>query len=281
MKHNIMNRTYRAILAVMMCAVISLPLSARRTDDPGDRNLREVVEDAVSAKIRKAKENAQRKITKIDTVTAGTVIYSGKGTVNTNMEVDTTISDSGVCEMTDTAGTLTDFGVIEPDDMEAEMDWGNNVSESALSRLAGTLVTIFTVVAPAVASIIFFLFILGLVWIVSRSKAERERRQMEVMERAIEHNYQLPTEMADNVIRGYKRLSSGIVWTGIGLAICIFFVSVGATVVWPLGLIPMVVGVARLAVWFVYRRADKRHNANDRSEGGCGLPDDRNEDPMN
>lgn len=131
------------------------------------------------------------------------------------------------------------------------------IVESAVSTPPSVSKTIMKGIVGVVAITVPFAFILLLFWLIFRYSTSRNRERNKLIELSIREHSPLPDSFyksEKNYYSGVRRLSSGIIWIGIGIAFTAFFACVGSDEMAVLGLIPMFVGVARIVVYFVSKR---------------------------
>lgn len=107
------------------------------------------------------------------------------------------------------------------------------------------------------AILIPFASLVGIVWLTLYYRTRRHRAYMHMLETAIQHQCELPPGF--DTLKGRSPISvlrSGIVWVGVGLAVILMFVFSAWTLM-PVGLIPLFVGLARIATYFTVTRAEK------------------------
>jgi len=105
----------------------------------------------------------------------------------------------------------------------------------------------------------FAAFVL-MVYFICRASVQRKRAKYDVIARAAESGHPLPPEFYITDTRGQKnKLQSGIVWIGWGAAFIIMSV-IGIGRAWvAFGMIPLFIGLSRLAVYFLDRH-NSSHN---------------------
>lgn len=115
------------------------------------------------------------------------------------------------------------------------------------------LVQIFGLLVPFGSAIIivaiFFIYL-----------NRRQHNKLRIIEMAITNNYQLPDAYYQGKAADpHRYLLTGIYWIGGGIAACLTFIST-CDDIWPIGLFPLFIGIARLAVYFSKMNAAKQRN---------------------
>lgn len=88
----------------------------------------------------------------------------------------------------------------------------------------------------------------------------RQHNKLRIIEMAITNNYQLPDAYYQGKAADpHRYLLTGIYWLGGGIAACLTFLTTYHGI-WPIGLFPLFIGIARLAVYFSKMKAAKRRN---------------------
>lgn len=91
-----------------------------------------------------------------------------------------------------------------------------------------------------------------IVFFIIRGITSRQREHNKLIEKAIENNYPLPDNFFDAPKRHKSRLQSSLVWLAWGIGTMGFFYIVDPTeTAYSIGLIPLLVGVAKLITYFV------------------------------
>lgn len=132
------------------------------------------------------------------------------------------------------------------DFMEMDDDCNNSLfSKTLLIPIFGI---VFGVTVPfgTFALIIFF---------VLRSTTERKRLKYDAIARAAEAGHPLPPEFYNSESRLAKnKLQSGLVWMGWGAALIGLTLTGVGSAWWAIGLIPIFIGLSRIAVFFVEKK---------------------------
>lgn len=129
--------------------------------------------------------------------------------------------------------------------------------ESTVSTSPSLSKTIMRGIVGVVAITVPFAFVIVLIWLIFRYSTSRNRERNKLIELSIRERSPLPDSFYKSersYYTGPRRLSSGIIWIGVGIAFISFFACVGSDEMAVLGLIPMFVGVARIVVYFVGKR---------------------------
>lgn len=105
-----------------------------------------------------------------------------------------------------------------------------------------------------IAIIAPFACVVLIVFFAIRGITSRQREHNKLIEKAIESNYPLPDNFFSAPKRSKSRLQSGLVWLAWGLGIIGFCLIISDDTVYAIGLIPSLVGVAKLITYFVEDR---------------------------
>ncbi len=112
-------------------------------------------------------------------------------------------------------------------------------------------------IVPILAITIPFLTAIAIVWIILYYRRERERDKYRILEKAIEHNRQLPAVLYHSVPKPIvQKIQSGICWIGVGITFIIFFICINEEV-WPIGIIPIFIGIAQIATFIVQTKISR------------------------
>lgn len=98
-----------------------------------------------------------------------------------------------------------------------------------------------------------------IVFFIIRGITIRKREHNKLIEKAIECNYPLPDDFFKAPKRHRSRLQSALVWIAWGVGIISFCLIMSNGTVYAIGLIPLLVGIAKLITYFVEDR--KKENA--------------------
>lgn len=156
---------------------------------------------------------------------------------NNNKNNDTVIT-------IDSTGTDTTIKINTPrNDKKTEITiiQGHNDGESVGAVLFLSIVA----TAPFACAVLIVFFII-------RGITSRQREHNKLIEKAIENNYPLPDNFFDAPKHHKSRLQSSLVWLAWGIGLMGFFYIVDPTeTAYSIGLIPLLVGVAKLITYFV------------------------------
>mgnify|MGYP003294740799 CR=1 FL=1 len=112
--------------------------------------------------------------------------------------------------------------------------------------------SIETVIIVFIAIITPFACLVLIVFFIIKGITSRQREHNKLIEKAIENNYPLPDKFFDTPKRHKSRLQSSLVWLAWGIGTMGFFYIVDPTeTAYSIGLIPLLVGVAKLITYFV------------------------------
>ena len=138
------------------------------------------------------------------------------------------------------------------DQLDALSDHIDKISDAADG--AETAIAVIVILAIFVFPLVSLIAIVWLiVWFSTRKSRDRNR----LVAMSIERGIPLPPDYFRQVQR--SRLQSGLVWVMWGIGIMIFFlIAVGAKTAAVLGLIPLLVGAAKLITYFVEDRPNNR-----------------------
>ena len=93
-----------------------------------------------------------------------------------------------------------------------------------------------------------------IVFFIIRGITIRQREHNKLIEKAIECNYPLPDDFFKAPKRHRSRLQSALVWIAWGVGIISFCLIMSNDTVYAIGLIPLLVGIAKLITYFVEDR---------------------------
>lgn len=147
----------------------------------------------------------------------------------------------------------------DDDEVTAEID---SVFENISSRQQSTVKTITRGIVGVFAIVVPFAFIILLIWLIFRYSTSRNRERNKLIEMSIRERVPLPDafyKSEQKYYTGPKRLGSGIIWIGVGVAFTAFFACAGSDEMSMLGIIPMFVGIARIVVYFVSKYNDRQN----------------------
>ena len=112
-------------------------------------------------------------------------------------------------------------------------------------NFSGVFIVFIAIATPFACAVLIVFFII-------RGITSRQREHNKLIEKAIENNYPLPDNFFDAPKRHKSRLQSSLVWLAWGIGTMGFFYIVDPTeTAYSIGLIPLLVGVAKLITYFV------------------------------
>lgn len=112
-------------------------------------------------------------------------------------------------------------------------------------NFSGVFIVFIAIATPFACAVLIVFFII-------RGITSRQREHNKLIEKAIENNYPLPDKFFDTPKRHKSRLQSSLVWLAWGIGTMGFFYIVDPTeTAYSIGLIPLLVGVAKLITYFV------------------------------
>ena len=112
-------------------------------------------------------------------------------------------------------------------------------------NFSGVFIVFIAIATPFTCAVLIVFFII-------RGITSRQREHNKLIEKAIENNYPLPDNFFDAPKRHKSRLQSSLVWLAWGIGTMGFFYIVDPTeTAYSIGLIPLLVGVAKLITYFV------------------------------
>ena len=115
-------------------------------------------------------------------------------------------------------------------------------------NFSGVFIVFIAIATPFACAVLIVFFII-------RGITSRQREHNKLIEKAIENNYPLPDNFFDAPKRHKSRLQSSLVWLAWGIGTMGFFYIVDPTeTAYSIGLIPLLVGVAKLITYFVEDR---------------------------
>lgn len=130
----------------------------------------------------------------------------------------------------------------------------------------------------AVTAIVFaiglpFLLVFGVIWLLVRVIGSRQRARYKLIELSLKQGMPLPDSFYQSEITTQEaKLRSGIVWIGWGVTIVVFFMFVD-TPVFAFGLLPIFVGLSRLAAYNVGRNKDSVQTPPEQNESQSQTPE--------
>lgn len=114
---------------------------------------------------------------------------------------------------------------------------------------------VFIIAIVFIAIVTPFTSLVLIVFFAIRGITCRQRERNKLIEKAIDNNYPLPDDFFSSQKNSRTRLQSALVWLAWGVGIVVFFLIVDPTVTaYSIGLIPLLVGAAKLITYFVEDR---------------------------
>lgn len=147
--------------------------------------------------------------------------------------IDSTGTDSIVKTDADNNSKKTEITIIQ----------GHNDGEHA-----GEVLIVFIAIVTPFACVVLIVFM------ILRTVTTRQRERNNLIEKAIENNYTLPHDFFASYRNARTRLQSALVWLAWGVGIMAFFLIISDETVYAIGIIPLLVGVAKLITYFVEDR---------------------------
>lgn len=112
----------------------------------------------------------------------------------------------------------------------------------------GEVLIVFIAIVTPFACVVLIVFM------ALRTVTTRQRERNKLIEKAIENNYTLPHDFFASYRNARTRLQSALVWLAWGVGIMAFFLIITDETVYAIGIIPLLVGVAKLITYFVEDR---------------------------
>lgn len=147
--------------------------------------------------------------------------------------IDSTGTDSIVKTDADNNSKKTEITIIQ----------GHNDGEHA-----GEVLIVFIAIVTPFACVVLIVFL------ALRTVTTRQRERNKLIEKAIESNYTLPRDFFASFGNPRTRLHSALVWLAWGVGIMAFFLIITDETVYAIGIIPLLVGIAKLITYFVEDR---------------------------
>ena len=139
--------------------------------------------------------------------------------------------------------------VVINDTQKAEITIIQNQKDRFESEGIFILAIVFIAIVTPFASIVLIIFF------AIRGITSRQRERNKLIEKAIDNNYPLPDNFFISQKSPRTRLQSALVWIAWGVGVVAFFLIVDPTVTaYSLGLIPLLVGAAKLITYFIEDR---------------------------
>lgn len=173
-----------------------------------------------------------------------------------SLQVDSTVA------ITVKTDSLAQTVIISTANNDADDELDSDRMEEAANGLAEafTVSPLRTVVKGIIAILVIacpFVFVLLLVLMILRYVTSRNRERNRLIEMAVREHYQLPDEFyrsERDYYMGPRRLSSGIIWLGFGIAYLLFWIACDSLEMASLAAIPIFVGVARIVIYLIGKR---------------------------
>lgn len=109
------------------------------------------------------------------------------------------------------------------------------------------LIVFIAVVIPFASLVLVIFFAL-------RAITSRQRERNKLIEIAIKSNYPLPDNFFSNPQTSRTRLQSALVWLACGIGTIAFFLVIFDDALYAIGIIPLLIGIAKLITYFVEDR---------------------------
>ena len=145
------------------------------------------------------------------------------------------------------ADSSSDSVVIITPDESAKIA---NISIHQSNNDAGfwfVLIVFIAVVIPFASLVLIIFFAL-------RAITSRQRERNKLIEIAIKSNYPLPDNFFFNPQTSRTRLQSALVWLACGIGSIAFFLVIFDDALYAIGIIPLLIGIAKLITYFVEDR---------------------------
>lgn len=125
------------------------------------------------------------------------------------------------------------------------------------NKISDEAETVIAVIAILAIFVFPLVSLIAIVWLIIWFSTRKSRDRNRLVAMSIERGIPLPPDYFRQIQR--SRLQSGLVWVMWGIGIAVFFlIAVGAKTAAVLGLIPFLVGAAKLITYFVEDRPNKR-----------------------
>ena len=109
------------------------------------------------------------------------------------------------------------------------------------------LIVLIAVVIPFASLVLIIFFAL-------RAITSRQREHNKLIEIAIKSNYPLPDNFFSKPQTSHTRLQSALVWLACGIGTIAFFLVIFDDALYAIGIIPLLIGIAKLITYFVEDR---------------------------
>ena len=113
---------------------------------------------------------------------------------------------------------------------------------------------VFIIAIVFIAIVTPFTSLVLIVFFAIRGITCRQRERNKLIEKAIDNNYPLPDDFFSSQKNPRTRLQSALVWLAWGIGIISFCLIMSNDTVYAIGLIPLLVGIAKLITYFVEDR---------------------------
>lgn len=119
-----------------------------------------------------------------------------------------------------------------------------------------------------VATIIPFVFVIAVVWMLLYYKNKNLMAKYRVIELSINRSEKLPEVFytgakATNMALNRRRLFNGMIWVGFGLTAMAFFSTVEVKAMVAVSLLPIFIGVAKIVCYFIEQKSIKNQDNTD------------------
>ena len=145
-----------------------------------------------------------------------------------------------------TTATSDSVVIITPDETAKIA----NISIHQSNNDAGfwfVLIVLIAVVIPFASLVLIIFFAL-------RAITSRQRERNKLIEIAIKSNYPLPDNFFSKPQTSHTRLQSALVWLACGIGTIAFFLVIFDDALYAIGIIPLLIGIAKLITYFVEDR---------------------------
>ena len=105
-----------------------------------------------------------------------------------------------------------------------------------------------------IAFLIPFASLVLIIFFALRAITSRQRERNKLIEIAIKSNYPLPDNFFSNPQTSRTRLQSALVWLACGIGTIAFFLVIFDDALYAIGIIPLLIGIAKLITYFVEDR---------------------------
>ena len=165
--------------------------------------------------------------------------------INTELvQLNKHVDDSISVEISDSSSS--DSVIITPNE-SAKIA---NISIHQSNNDAGfwvVLIVLIAVIIPFASLVLIIFFAL-------RAITSRQREHNKLIEIAIKSNYPLPDNFFSKPQTSRTRLQSALVWLACGIGSIVFFLIVFDDALYAIGIIPLLIGIAKLITYYVEDR---------------------------